>query len=1345
MFPMRAIVANDFSIVWIAVLLATVLAVLVVSLRYGIDRSSDKAGARRIALDIGRLRSSFRVATGEIEANIVSHDKRYDIPWVVLLHDGSDDTRPAIEACGLSRVLQDETEPPAEDAPRWHLFDRGIVVELSADQLNDPAGADAQEKRWEEFVALCGKYRPQRPLDSMIVSVAASLLLDRTPEGRERLRERADAISRRIWIAQNRYAMRFAVYVVISGVEDLPGFDAMAWSLSDALSHSMLGWSSPYQPAAMYQSNWVTQAFDQIEQDVADISAELFASNTDVPASAALFLLPARITALRAGAAEYLQALMQPNAFHDPFFLRGIYLSGNGHQPFFLRDLLDEKVFAEFGLSRAAHAQKLSRPLLSRVSRWVAVSIPLIFGLGILISNMQLNRTLPFLAQGLEGLNRDKAYRTDASNKGERIDFEWYRKTALSLMIGLEQLQSKRVSKNLSIYDGTLHVLDDVRSGATGLLNPFMPGSWPMFDDLLTRAYKRIEQDFSELGLQTIQHAIYLRTTELTNAPINPTTYRLSGGPSDCDPPVYKTTVTEGSMHSTLLAENLSQYHALSNYAREINRLSFDVGAIQRLKSLHRESQRELRLLVLDTLGAELPGDLHGSLTLFRTGAATETSLIDQQAIERATQCSFVKGMEALNRKLFHDNALIRSEERIRSRLDVVTNLFDGQVDPSSAEMIAAYRDLFEVLLEQKTLLSQGHGGWMANDTFNLGESYEKILQQFADSTLIDTELVEQLRRKQRQEHALLRQRYIALFGDGNDIIIASNGKLSQSKTRHSMLPVIELFLGQPFMTPAIGDALMATQRGTLLRWDNEQLAKAVRLGESHKKFIVDELPKFPAAMQQSTSSVIDYQHALRLVDLISRAYSPIDAEDLRHNAAAASLASFEITSNHVKRLTTILKELGQNSESRTLQTILGNDAGARLQMLNKELLDERPYQIVDDTDDGKADQRSVLNLFAGGDVSEYLNQQFTRVQSLSAHIQILRGTLPAEMRNNADMARWNGIIRELDFYTAKDPKGSLIKLERFMIELGRELDGNACLGVLKANEPPKRPNNYFADRYVELHKTITRRCLLLDRRSFTEQWASFANEFNRLLKGRRPFIGNRSGIKASEYTAITTADLSETAALLARLPVVSPEVFARNNVPEGSIAPIRDFATQVLQVRQLLAPLFPADASQPAGYDANLRFRTNGNAEIDGNKIIDWTIKVGEHTLKLRDPPRPLRWKAGDPIRLTLRFANDTTLIPRADLDNAHLEVSRKQVVFRFDGPWALLEMMQLLRMAESSDTRTSVLRFEIPVQSDSKETALREKPVRIFIGVTLSEPGKTAPLPWPLVFPERAPLVER
>ena len=53
---------NSLIIVWIAGMLVAAVAVLLVALRFGIDRDGDQAGARRAALDIGKLRASFRDA-----------------------------------------------------------------------------------------------------------------------------------------------------------------------------------------------------------------------------------------------------------------------------------------------------------------------------------------------------------------------------------------------------------------------------------------------------------------------------------------------------------------------------------------------------------------------------------------------------------------------------------------------------------------------------------------------------------------------------------------------------------------------------------------------------------------------------------------------------------------------------------------------------------------------------------------------------------------------------------------------------------------------------------------------------------------------------------------------------------------------------------------------------------------------------------------------------------------------------------------------------------------------------------------------------------------------------------
>jgi type VI secretion system protein ImpL len=157
------------------------------------------------------------------------------------------------------------------------------------------------------------------------------------------------------------------------------------------------------------------------------------------------------------------------------------------------------------------------------------------------------------------------------------------------------------------------------------------------------------------------------------------------------------------------------------------------------------------------------------------------------------------------------------------------------------------------------------------------------------------------------------------------------------------------------------------------------------------------------------------------------------------------------------------------------------------------------------------------------------------------------------------------------------------------------------------------------------------------------------------------------------------------------------------------------------------------------------VKFRAQTQAEQDGNKIIDWSISIGEQTLSLRDTPRALRWRVGEPIKISLRFANDAPVTPRADADNPYLEVSRKSAVFRFEGPWALFDLLQLMRVNELSDTRQSLLRLDVPTQTDERDPTTRARSVRVYLGLTLSEPGKTTALPWPSYFPERAPILER
>jgi type VI secretion system protein ImpL len=190
---------------------------------------------------------------------------------------------------------------------------------------------------------------------------------------------------------------------------------------------------------------------------------------------------------------------------------------------------------------------------------------------------------------------------------------------------------------------------------------------------------------------------------------------------------------------------------------------------------------------------------------------------------------------------------------------------------------------------------------------------------------------------------------------------------------------------------------------------------------------------------------------------------------------------------------------------------------------------------------------------------------------------------------------------------------------------------------------------------------------------------------------------------------------------------------------------------------------LVPSEENTPAGYDVAVEFRANQGAEIQGNKVIEWSLEIGRHRLNLRDTPKPLRWEPGQPITLPLRLAKDGQFSPLADPKQPALSVDGKTVTLRFADAWSLFNLIGRQREAEArNDGRSQLLRVEFPLQMDSpavpanapttkgaaqplpatlKPAEVGENRAKVYLRLTLSPPGKRTPLIWPGPLPTRAP----
>jgi type VI secretion system protein ImpL len=202
----------------------------------------------------------------------------------------------------------------------------------------------------------------------------------------------------------------------------------------------------------------------------------------------------------------------------------------------------------------------------------------------------------------------------------------------------------------------------------------------------------------------------------------------------------------------------------------------------------------------------------------------------------------------------------------------------------------------------------------------------------------------------------------------------------------------------------------------------------------------------------------------------------------------------------------------------------------------------------------------------------------------------------------------------------------------------------------------------------------------------------------------------------------------------------------ATKTVPNGSATPVvKRFDEQMERVRAFMAPLFAADENATPGYDMAVDFRANPAAELEGNKIIEWSITVGAHTLKQREPQRALRWEPGTPIVISMRLARDGPVAPAADPQQPAMTVDERTVSYRFNDLWSLYSLIASHREPDGagrSDPKSQLLRFEFPIFSNGDVLkGLPDSRARVYIKLAVSPAGKRTPLAWPGSFPIKAP----
>lgn len=1341
---------DQLSLVVLLGLILLVLGVLALVVRAATSNEPEHKGPGRQLprLHSDTLRSSFRQAVELIEANLASRAQRYGLPWVLVLDEGDGSGTLPLAQAGISSALgTDASACAATPGLDWNFFDQGVVIAVQGRYLGGAEQHEGEaEQPWDEFLGLCRSYRPERPFDALVLTIPAALLMNPHPDARLELVRLAKQANRRIWLAQNRFAMRLGIYLCISGAEHVPGFSAFARALPTAQRGGMLGWSSPYDLATSYQSAWVDEALAQTCRTIVDASAELYAAAPGADIATDYFLLPSRLQALQSQLQLYVDELMRPSSYHEPFLLRGLYFCGEAsdaaariaepaalavpavgaqlpapvpgeiqtqaatlpdalREPAFLRDLFEQKVFAEIGLTRPSGTQHLGRPLLARGLRWAAWGLVVVWAAGLMTGEIILRRQVDALQNTLALLERDSRQALLAVERGERLPSAWHRERTLALVQLMEQIDRNR------------------------LWSIFMPGSWPLFDDLPRRTRERLENSFGEVAVNALRQGLYERTAKLASVSQDSATGELISG-APCAAAVLPGG-NERAEVTTLSLEELPEFRQLLGFIGASEQIDQATQALQRLLDPSVPARgSDLSLLVRVVLGAELPSSTSYVAQLFHSLAARNGGF-NTRAMQQALQCTLQRNIAAFEKRAFDENKLLVTQRALAQRIGTLAN---GDADQGGPQ---PWQQLLDALKEQEALLASDGGAWLAKPTLQPGGAWAQALDRIAALRLLGPEASQQARAASEAAFLRLRTELAGLSDPGQPFSVSWNGKdgrwVSAPEAR-ALRDALQSLLAQPWMslnrTRTLGDA----NAPAVISWDLVRLDQALGVAELRKRVQAEQLPRFPVQLQAGVAALVDHQLAAQVMEHLAAGLIP------GGRALGSDVAALDAERSRLPRIQALLAELGARNASEQLKALLQRDAVARLRQLDDALDRAELYAPQRRGFSAWNGEKSpVLAAYAMPDAAAlavYLGQQQEHVEALGRSAELLLQGLPASARSSN--LRWSAIVRDLERYRLKNPNSSLLALENFLLAMAGDVDASNCGEQLARLAQPGRGGDFFASRQQQLAASLQQRCQQLRGQKQRQSWQQFSAQFNRTASGRPPFA------PAPWRADAPALDREELQSLLQGWDSAS------RNLREvgGRQQAARSFLDQFARHRDFLAPLLPAEDGNVPGYDLAVEFRANAPAEVEGNKIIDWRLASGQQQIGWQDTPRPLHWEPGLPLTLTLRLAKDGPAVPRAESRQPALRVEDRTVTLRYADPWALMNLLASLQVADPgsrADSRSQLLKVEFPLLllSDANGQGWSETRARVYLRLRISPAGKRTPLAWPGPAPTRAPEI--
>jgi hypothetical protein len=190
--------------------------------------------------------------------------------------------------------------------------------------------------------------------------------------------------------------------------------------------------------------------------------------------------------------------------------------------------------------------------------------------------------------------------------------------------------------------------------------------------------------------------------------------------------------------------------------------------------------------------------------------------------------------------------------------------------------------------------------------------------------------------------------------------------------------------------------------------------------------------------------------------------------------------AVFRQQRDQVLALQAVLKETGGAALGEKLVGTLDGELLRRFALLQEDWM-QQPLQGTRADDFGwwQGEPVSLAQMLGAGAsaAAPSFNGLATRLDLLTQQAKALLALGTPGLANEPVVVRWRELRAELDRYNAHAGDSSLARLERYVTAVGPDLRRENCADRLAANPPLPAHEDEIAQRLLQVHRALTRRC----------------------------------------------------------------------------------------------------------------------------------------------------------------------------------------------------------------------------------------------------------------------------